>query len=630
MTSAHHRGLEPRQTELDRARARVAELLDSPDPLAALRSWEDLSALGVPAASPFWGGRAGGEALIEELLPALMSLPRLEHGASRPALPCTVALLDDPWLTAPLQGAADLRPIAADDEEAGVAVAEADAVLLTPRAVRTPMVRGRAVRAAREASVPLIYVDLTRLRPDPHEIRVASRCDVVLAVSETGAEEYRRSMPASTHVATVTHPISPVGRSPLGSRHLPLQLVAHLEGRGQETLDGEARRSLEWILDGVIASGSQLLVGRQERHAGINQHITPWRHRPYLAPSALPHAAAVDRLAPVGVVAQEVGDSQSLFAPRTLDLLASGTLVLSTYNQGLNSHFPEVRIANSVEDVAGGLTALSLEELRQAQSDGVRHAFSRHHAVDVLHQALTAAGLSLPPLRDRVLAVSDTADCDDRLLMEDLQVQTVGPVELADWSTLPDRHGSFDVLVPVSAARRYSPTYVADHLAALSYQSAPVTAKVDAGRAEDADSHAQRHHPGSVLRPVPSATKPVDVSGGHLSDISLSAWLRPAAEALASAEALCADTAQVHLQDHLGHVPRRRPRVEVLTEDDEPEAIRREVAQVASREGLTLSVIVPVYNNGDHLRHKAFASLRRSSIFSQMHILLIDDGSTDP
>ena len=42
-----------------------------------------------------------------------------------------------------------------------------------------------------------------------------------------------------------------------------------------------------------------------------------------------------------------------------------------------------------------------------------------------------------------------------------------------------------------------------------------------------------------------------------------------------------------------------------------------------------LSVIIPTYNNGKFLLGKAFASLLRSSIFKQMHIIIIDDGSDD-
>jgi len=42
-----------------------------------------------------------------------------------------------------------------------------------------------------------------------------------------------------------------------------------------------------------------------------------------------------------------------------------------------------------------------------------------------------------------------------------------------------------------------------------------------------------------------------------------------------------------------------------------------------------LSVVIPVYNNGDHLLNKAFNSLLRSEIFREMEILVVDDGSTD-
>src|SRR5690606_34433414 len=38
-----------------------------------------------------------------------------------------------------------------------------------------------------------------------------------------------------------------------------------------------------------------------------------------------------------------------------------------------------------------------------------------------------------------------------------------------------------------------------------------------------------------------------------------------------------------------------------------------------------LSVIVPVYNNGHHLLNKCFNSLKRSSIFERMEIILVDD-----
>lgn len=49
----------------------------------------------------------------------------------------------------------------------------------------------------------------------------------------------------------------------------------------------------------------------------------------------------------------------------------------------------------------------------------------------------------------------------------------------------------------------------------------------------------------------------------------------------------------------------------------------------SSRGGGTLTVIVPVYNNGDFLESKCIKSLRSNYCWSDIHVILIDDGSTD-
>nr|WP_255546262.1 MULTISPECIES: glycosyltransferase family 2 protein [unclassified Nesterenkonia] len=118
--------------------------------------------------------------------------------------------------------------------------------------------------------------------------------------------------------------------------------------------------------------------------------------------------------------------------------------------------------------------------------------------------------------------------------------------------------------------------------------------------------------------------------------LDLTAWWLPAPEVTASAEALRAQARdeRIFFSDRLGHHLRggssgRRDRPSLLADEDLAASAARAAATVRAL-NLELSVIVPVYNNGDHLRHKAFASLRRSSVFERMHVLLVNDGSTDP
>lgn len=59
---------------------------------------------------------------------------------------------------------------------------------------------------------------------------------------------------------------------------------------------------------------------------------------------------------------------------------------------------------------------------------------------------------------------------------------------------------------------------------------------------------------------------------------------------------------------------------------DESEIFKGVFKEVSQPE---LSVIVPIYNNGEYLEEKCFKSLVRSTIFEKMEILFVDDGSTD-
>nr|WP_255316515.1 glycosyltransferase family 2 protein [Nesterenkonia sp. Act20] len=93
-------------------------------------------------------------------------------------------------------------------------------------------------------------------------------------------------------------------------------------------------------------------------------------------------------------------------------------------------------------------------------------------------------------------------------------------------------------------------------------------------------------------------------------------------------------SARVYVADGFGHRARHegrpRPTLTTLAAGDDFAEVSREVARTAQQCDLQLSVVVPIYNNGPHLRHKAFASLLRSSAFEKMHVLLVSDGSTDP
>lgn len=52
------------------------------------------------------------------------------------------------------------------------------------------------------------------------------------------------------------------------------------------------------------------------------------------------------------------------------------------------------------------------------------------------------------------------------------------------------------------------------------------------------------------------------------------------------------------------------------------------IGQAAAEQRLRLSIVVPVFNNGEFLRTRAFPSLQSLEHFDQVQVLLVDDGST--
>ncbi len=592
-----------RRSQISAGRKAVAELLSAADPLTPLKDKLVLDALGMPSTSPFRGGHLRPAKLQEELAGALYGLPRLESGISKAPLPVRVGVFGDDSLVHAFQGAAALAPIDPLDWEAGVA--DSQVIMLGAESPVFPQSQRDVVNAARERSIPLIFVDLRTTTPRSDQMSLAGRCDRIFAISEENAVRYRDAAPRGVAVDLIAIPVSPLVRSPIGSQRSGPPLVTYFEEDHAE-FPVDVAESIEWILDGVAASGSDLILSRGRGTVGS----FPVRHWPYVQEWASSRRMELDRLADVGVVAHVVGGSQSAFSARAVELQASGSMVLSTYNQGINSYYPHVHIANSREDVASMLERLEIKDLRRNQSDGVREAFTRHHACDVLRGMLREVGTSSDTPAARFLAVAEEPDAT---LLEEMSAQSAGAVETVTWKEAVARQGQYDVLLPVSVEHHYSPTYLADHLAALSYQSAPVVAKLSNPlRAGHAHTHA------------------------HTGELALTAWWRPEPSTVHDAQALqtTLSSARVYVADGFGHRDRRagraRPTLATLAAGDDFAEVSREVARTARQQDLELSVVVPIYNNGPHLRHKAFASLFRSSAFEKMHVLLVSDGSTDP
>src|SRR5699024_6066766 len=279
-----------------------------------------------------------------------------------------------------------------------------------------------------------------------------------------------------------------------------------------------------------------------------------------------------------------------MFANRAIELQAQGTYVLSNYNVGLNSRYPHVHISNGFTDTLAALENLTETQLRQNQAAGIRSVFSHDLAIMRIAKIIETVGLEATVANPRVQVIKHGHD--EQLahqLAEQTYANVVDVAEAADVETLAERATHSDMVVHVDTAHDYDPTHIEDLVNAFRYTDAQTVEKIPQNSPDQSGSIRHRYaEPVNVtsigaefVGQIPPSIKPQ--AGYHIDNIGVSY------------------------------------RQESIT-----------VASTASAQKPSiLSVVVPVYNNGPHLLHKCIASLRRSSIFDQMEIVLVADGSTD-
>ncbi|WP_376971201.1 glycosyltransferase [Arthrobacter sp.] len=478
------------------------------------------------------------------------------------------------------------------------------------------------IPAYRRRGVPVVFY--SKEDPPNYErfLPIARECDVILTSAVEKVEDYVRDCPRATRVAPLKFGVNPLHHSPIGSRPGRSDLVYFA---GSWLPQKYPRRTAEGLalFDGILAAGRRL--GIVDRHADLGGSDPRYAYPPELRSftgRARGHAELMklQRISDIAVNLNSVSESQTMFANRALELQASGTLVLSTYSKGINSDYPQVHIANSPMDVAGALDALSFEDLRRAQADGIRKVFSDDHAQLRMNDILRAAGFDVTADAPRIVALAP--DADDALRSA-MAAQSAGPVEVVDPDGLARLEA--DIVLPLSADLRYGVHYAKDMAAAFAYADADVVAKSMLPLA-GADAVSHRFLGGGRQQLHATAWWTAGGGGGARSAL---------VEALSGPATLDLDAVgraglTTYGLDAFGVGPAATTPPEAA-HGAVPEAVPATAAVEAEPRpaGLTLSVIVPIYNNGDHLRHKAFASLLRCSVFGQMHVILVDDGSTD-
>jgi len=546
-----------------------------------------------------------GDELRAALLEQTADLPPTSAGIANTPFTTKIGIISDLFLYKSFEGLADFHPIYPNNYQQH---ADLDILLLvsTWRGVDGSSWQGVTTRSSkkrellfdeilpfyRQLNIPIVFYS----KEDPpnynHFLPFAQQADYVFTSAAEMIPKYQQDCPNAKTIDVLPFGINPKNHSPIGSQQGTLQRTVPFAGSWFNHKYQDRGLWGSEILDAVVASENyDLLVFDRNSHLHDPRYKFPSRYAHAITP-AIDHQPLLDiqRRVDVSINLNSVSNSSSMFANRAIELQAQGTFVLSNYNVGLNSRYPHVHVSNGFTDTLAALNTLDEAQIRQIQAAGIRTVFSADLAIMRIATIIQTVGLNADLADPRVVVVKHH---DDERLNQDLADQTYPNItEVVHASEIPtttELNKRADIVVHVDTDHEYAPTHVQDLVNAFRYTDAVTVEKLEVA-------------PG----------KPV---------LHRHTYAAPAAVNTLGAEYIGRIPADID--------PQPGYRIDEVGVTARSETIQISASQTPAKKPAILSVVIPIYNNGPHLLYKCMASLRRSSIFDQMEIVLVDDGSTD-
>jgi glycosyltransferase involved in cell wall biosynthesis len=543
---------------------------------------------------------------IDDLRPMLESIPESMGSRSLSPHRVHVAIIADEFLYKSFDSTAQLTYVTPDNYqevagEAGLLLIASTwrglggewRGLATPESKKRRFLLDEVVPYFKSKGIPIAFYS----KEDPPNysqfLGIAQAANHVFTCAAESVADYSRDCPESASIRVLSFGVNPHHHSPVYSRRHRLPDV--LFAGSWHTQRYPARRSAaRSIFDGVIQSSRNLVIIDRNWSLENSRYFFPEEYLENVVPS-VDHdlLLKLQRISDFNINLNSVISSSSMYANRVVELQAMGSMVLSNYNVGVNNRFPNVLTAQTSEDVRATVDGLSKQELYEIQMEGLRRAYSDHLAHDRMGEILEAAGVTGPTATTRVCAVLDSPSA---ALEQSARQQTLKDVEFVTHQDLRTKHRQFDVAVPMSDRFQYAPTYLEDLVNAFKY--ADVDFVVKSVQNLGTNDTVPEHEPFSAM-PVPSAG---------------AVWLD-------------SDAGRAYLQG--SHIEGNGYALDPLGIAAREDSLTLSDTDTRPDPGLLLSVVVPVYNNGPFLLNKCVRSLKRSSIFARMEIILVDDGSTD-
>ena len=421
---------------------------------------------------------------------------------------------------------------------------------------------------------------------------IAMECDYIFTTCVEVVNKYKKDC-GNDNVNVVCFGINPLYHNPIGFRN-PYKRKGVIFSGSWMSKYSERIKDTYMLFSGVLESKIDLkIIDRNYTSEKYKypKYMYPREYWKYISP-AIEHneLQKVHKLYNWAINVNSVTDSMTMFANRGYELQAAGTLLISNYSVGMNNKLPMIYTITGKEEIGKIINSYSDEELYKHQIAGIRSVMTGETAYDRVGQILENVGLQKNNNLRKILVVVNKISQEIR---EVFNYQSYNNKELITIEEFSDRKlAECDMVTFFHEDMDYDLFYLEDMSNAFKYTDCDYITK-DAVYDGDVLIQGKEHDYVNCMK----------------NKYCTLFWSKNF-----TCEQLKAFHGTIELSngysiDHFNFNLKKM--------------------RIQKEENFKLSVIIPVYNNGKQLLGKAFTSLKRSTMFRSMEIILVDDGSTD-